>query len=153
MSEICCDDEEEDDDDGESDYDESWICNAIVDLGPPPPPKYWCYLMVNFQPEQKINTYIGKTKDPPKKVEEHNQRKAKGQKTTKAAAPYWSLEMIIGPFNDKGSAIEFRDKWKQKSRGIQSRRQRGLDLSDEYHVEVFDERQNPKTDSSIEDCE
>ena len=37
----------------------------------------------------------------------------------------WQVEMIIGPFHEWESAMEARDLWRQNSRGIISKKERG----------------------------
>ena len=171
---------------------------TIIDsqLMPSPPPvliivEYFCYMMVTFQHKEKINTYIGKSRNPIDKVKQHNHKKGRKSKhnnvnhndissneasdsdddnnttttTTKhinnsmpqihkediiqqngnnitAAATTttdkWQLEMIIGPVENKNKAIDFKNLWRQKSRGIQSRRTRGKTLASSNKKTTWD---------------
>jgi len=99
---------------------------------------YFAYMIANYVASQKINTYIGKSRDPFIKLDMINQKKAKGAKSTRQAAGHWNLEMIVGPFLRKDESAQFRELWKQKSRGIPSRRQRGKDLAGNYNKICWD---------------
>lgn len=101
---------------------------------------YFAYMMVNFKAEQKINTYIGKSRNPVEKVSEHNAKKTKGAKSTKQAAGSWKIYMIVGPFPTKSASSKFRDEWKANSRGIPSRAKRGENLAHENDMKVWDTR-------------
>ena len=112
--------------------------NATTD--PPPPrcgkctncvPKWFSFLMVNFKPQQKINTFIGFGRNPPKKVEKYNAGRGKESKVTKKGAPLWMLHVIVGPFENEDDAKDFADCWKENSRGIPSRTERGRKLAEE----------------------
>ncbi len=94
--------------------------------------KWWCYLLINFKPYEKINTFIDESMYPDIMVNEHNKGKVKGTKSTKSAAGHWELDMIIGPFPNEEDAQKFTKQWKNNSRGIPSRQNRGIELSNEY---------------------
>ncbi len=100
--------------------------------------KFFCFMMVNFIPNQKINTYIAETQNPYQSVILHNKGNAKCSKSTKSAAPNWELNMIIGPFNYIEEAFDFAKDWKSNSRGIPSRRKRGQDLAREKDLICWD---------------
>ncbi len=100
----------------------------------------WCFMMVNFEPNQKINTHISDSKSPPVTVAKHNAGQVKGSKSTKAAAGSWILDMIIGPFLTSEAASRFAQRWRSNSRGIQSRRKRGLMLSHEERLTCYNRR-------------
>jgi hypothetical protein len=170
-------------------------------LMPPPQRPYFCYMMVTFSHREKINTYIGKSRDPFDKVRQHNDKNGRqGNKQqsshnnqsdissietsdiddkriyeSETSSPFskqqqqkemipsspntntdnysenrrrqqqqqqdagkWKLEMIIGPFEDQKKAIEFKELWRKKSRGIKSRRARGIDLAKEEDKTTWD---------------
>lgn len=111
-------------------------------------PLYWCYMMVNFMPDQKINTFIGESELPPLMVTRHNQRRVKGSKSTKSAAGSWILEMIIGPFPDIDKASQFGKNWRSNSRGIPSRRKRGRTLANQQRFITYDRKLNKNPDGT-----
>ncbi len=101
----------------------------------------FCYMMVNFKAEQKINTYIGEGKDPYEDVLLHNSGRAKDSKSTRSAAPNWELNMIIGPFKNSGDACKFVEPWRVNSRGILSRRKRGMELARLQNLTCWDKEE------------
>jgi hypothetical protein len=76
---------------------------------------------------QKINTYIDKSKNPFVSCESHNNKLSKYKKT-RPAAGNWDLKMIVGPFS-RSDSILFKNLWKSESRGIKSRLNRGIELA------------------------
>jgi hypothetical protein len=106
---------------------------------------WFCFMIVNFRPEQKINTWIEESLNPFISLKLHNNKGVILRKCTKSAAGSWELEMIIGPFYDWESATEFVSAWKLQSRGITSRRERGKQLAAEMGLTCWDQevsRQN-----------
>ena len=101
---------------------------------------WFCFMMVNWQPEQKINTWIEETINPTLSLKLHNKKIAPKSKYTKSAAGFWKLEMIVGEFKDFESASKFVHGWKQQSRGIRSRRERGIDLANKNKLVCWDKR-------------
>lgn len=96
---------------------------------------YFCYMMINLQPLQKTNTFIEVSCDPFKTVENHNNSAIK---STQPAAPNWILDMIIGPFDQIQKASLFVKLWRDKSRGINSRRKRGIKLACDQKLTCWD---------------
>jgi hypothetical protein len=88
---------------------------------------YFCWIMITTLENQKLNTFIDKSKNPFISCESHNNKSSKCKKT-KSAAGSWNLKMIIGPFN-RLESIEFKKLWKAESRGIKSRLNRGIELA------------------------
>lgn len=109
--------------------------------------EWFCYLMINFYPNTKTHTHVGKSREPVKKVKEYNKGTIKNARQTNTATGYWELEMIIGVFDKKADAIEFRDLWKSNSRGIKSRRQRGIDLAIKHKKTCWDKRMDEEDKS------
>ena len=110
----------------------------------------FCFMMVNFIPNQKINTFIAETSNPFQMVNLHNKRQAKSSKTTKSAAPNWELNMIIGPFNNNiDNASKFALKWRSRSRGIISRRTRGKYLAKKQNLICWDKEIKQQTKNKI----
>lgn len=85
---------------------------------------FFSYLMINFSENQKINTHIGTSRNPPMKVEMFNKTNTARRKSKKVK-PTWVLTMITGPFSSRKEAKEFTAEWKDSSRGIPSRRAMG----------------------------
>ncbi len=101
--------------------------------------KIFCFMMVNFIPNQKINTFIAETPNPFEAVNLHNKGQAKSSKSTRSAKPNWKLNMIIGPFNNNtDKASKFASKWRSRSRGIISRRTRGKYLAKKQNLICWD---------------
>ena len=128
------------DNDDDDDYGYDYGSDAAADSQEEIPILFFAYMLANYDPSQKINTYIGKSRNPNKKVTLINQKKTKGSKSTRQAAGNWELQMIIGPFVEKQESINFREHWKQQSRGIKSRIQRGITLAKEYDKMCWDSR-------------
>ncbi len=100
--------------------------------------EYFAYMLANYDAAQKINTYIGKSRDPFLKVDLINEKMTRGARSTRQAAGNWRLEMIVGPFVTKKESVYFRELWKQKSRGILSRLERGMNLAEIHKKTCWD---------------
>jgi predicted GIY-YIG superfamily endonuclease len=48
-------------------------------------------------------TYVGVSKDPARRLKQHNGDRVGGAKTTRAGRP-WQLSRVYGPFADRGLA-------------------------------------------------
>ena len=92
---------------------------------------YFCYMMINLETAQKTNTCIEIAYNPFKAVDKHNESNMKG---SKGPAARWTLDMIIGPFSRMKDTTSFETKWKFKSRGIRSRRERAVRLAREQKL-------------------
>lgn len=97
----------------------------------------WLYMMVNFLHNQKINTWIDNSENPIDAVRKHNEKKINNAKSTKSAAPFWKLTLIIGPFFDDEERNELQKLWNTKSRGIIPRRNKGVELAKKNNKECF----------------
>lgn len=95
-----------------------------------------CYLLANYDPSQKINTHIGSSRDPFEKRDWYNKIAAASKRTSRKPKPFWKLLLIIGPFHDKEKAKNFKKLWKKMSRGIEPRRERGIELAKWYNQET-----------------
>ena len=102
-------------------------------------PKWFSFLMTNDKTSQKINTFIGYGRYPAKKVQKYNEGRGKESKTTKKGAPRWMLHVIVGPFENEDDAKDFAGCWRDKSRGIPSRTERGIKLAKERACEYWKE--------------
>ena len=102
------------------------------------PSKYFVFLMVNNLPDIKTNTYVDMSTTPRRRFVLLNSGRIKNVRNTKPAQGKWQLNMIIGPFNDKKKAKSVMEFWRNKSRGMKSRRNRGDELAMENNVICWD---------------
>jgi hypothetical protein len=99
---------------------------------------FWCYLMINYNPHNKINTHIGKSRNPDAKVNMWNAKCHKRVNIQDGEIPsIWMLVMVLGPFETESDARILKVIWKNRSRGIGPRKVKGIDLAEEYN------RKNP----------
>lgn len=89
--------------------------------------EFYCYLAVNFRHRQKTNTRIDVSVNP---IDSLNILNAKLQH------PIWRLELVIGSFRTAQGADIFRNTWEKKSRGIRSRKIRGMNLSVDFNKKL-----------------
>ncbi len=104
----------------------------------------FCYLMINYRVESKINTFIDTSVHPFRTVEEHNKGSTERANGTRSAAPNWELSVILGPFRSESDADAVATRWRN-NRGIGSRRERGIDIAREKGVICWD-REAPAED-------
>lgn len=107
--------------------------------------KWYCFMMVNWSAEQKINTWIEESIQPLLSLELHNGKKAFNSKYTQSAAGSWKIELIIGSFDNIDEAHRFVLDWKDQCRGVPSRRQKGIHLAQINKLICWDRRANEKT--------
>jgi len=109
---------------------------------------YFCFLVITTKHKLKVNTYVGLSHNPYKKLGALNKKKTRvshGDGTKD-----WQMELIIGPFNNKTIGNEFKETWKRSSRGIRCRREKGLDMAKQWRKICWDKR-HPESDSSSMD--
>lgn len=116
--------------------------------------KYWCffykmlyiYLISHNNPNIKTHTYIGCTESFLKRLNQHNGLETGGPRVTKRAAGSWVPVLILKYDREKHtiSSKEIKREWKQSSRGLQSRVQRGIQLAVKYKLPIV----MPKTEDS-----
>lgn len=140
---------------GESE-EENWISTSEVEMEGKPGFPWFCYLMVCAEPNltTKTMTHIGiftaifllrlnffgisgKSRNPFQKVQEYNNKKGRGSRSSKKGLMYWELSMMIGPFYSKEMAESAKTIW-NTSRGIESRRSRGMKLTSDLKVTCWD---------------
>ena len=66
--------------------------------------KHYCYLLQSESNENR--TYVGYTKNPQKRLRQHNGEIAGGAKYTRSYRP-WKIVCIIEGFPDKRTALQF----------------------------------------------
>lgn len=85
----------------------------------------WIYLITNREPAVKTHSFIGTSRNPLEKLRLHLTGKIT---QTRVAAAHWNLELVLGPFDsDKANTLAIT--WREKSRGIHSRRNKGYELA------------------------
>ena len=84
---------------------------------------WFVYLITNFDPTVKTNSYVGVATDPERALV-MQRASAKIQSDTNS----WRLELVVGPCPSQNEAEQLRDEWTAKSRGITSRRNTGKKL-------------------------
>ncbi len=102
------------------------------------PHRYFVFLMVNNLPDIKTNTYVDMSTTPRRRFVLLNSGSIKNVRNTKPAQGKWQLNMIIGPFNEKKNAKSVMEFWRNKSRGMKSRRKRGIELAKQNNVVCYD---------------
>jgi len=91
--------------------------------------KFFCYLFVNTLKTQKLTTFMDYSKNPFKSLADFNKTKNGIHNV------YWKMGTIIGPFSDQKKCKIFCNMWKKKSRGIKSRKMRGILLTILYNIQ------------------
>ena len=94
--------------------------------------------MVNNLPDIKTNTYVDMSTKPRRRWDLLNKGSIRNVRNTKPAQGKWQLNMIIGPFTKKLDAKEVMEFWRNKSRGMISRRKRGIALAKQHGVKCWD---------------
>jgi predicted GIY-YIG superfamily endonuclease len=80
---------------------------------------WYCYLLVSSDSRR---TYVGISRDPRRRLEEHNGIRKGGAKTTRGSRP-WRLDTIYGPFESRGEAQRFEAKLKKDKSERRARRE------------------------------
>lgn len=98
---------------------------------------YYSYLMTHSLHGKKTSANIGYSRNPMLDVYMHNNLLIP-DRTTNAAAPYWVLDMVLGPFAFKESAMRCCDEWVSGTRGKESKRKKAALLKIIYNVNLYD---------------
>lgn len=88
--------------------------------------RWFCYLMKQLGGYSKNEANIKMSTQPYQDVTSHN-RGDSNDKTTKPAKGHWQIEMLIGPLDEDESKVITKN-WMSTSRGLTSRRARGLQI-------------------------
>jgi hypothetical protein len=86
-----------------------------------------------------LRSHVGRSHDPLRKVGMHNARSVRNARSTRAMAPNWRLEMVIGPFYCRSEVNDFKGMWRA-CRGLVSRRRSGLVYALYTQTRVHDAR-------------
>jgi hypothetical protein len=103
-------------------------------MAEPPNDAWFCYLMKQLGGHCKNEANIKVAREPYADVDSHN-RGDVNDKATKPAKGLWQVEMIIGPFPTEREAAHFRMEWMLASRGMSSRRDCGIVMTNEKRQE------------------
>lgn len=98
---------------------------------------YYSFLMTHSLQGKKTSANIGYGTNPMLDVYLHNHLKT-NDRTTSAAAPYWVLDMALGPFITKESAIGCCEEWVSGTRGKESKRKKASLLKILYNTTLYD---------------
>lgn len=100
--------------------------------------KMFVYLISHDRKDIKTHTYIGASGNFQKRLLQHNCEAPGGPRITRRAAGRWSPVMILElPGEREYSAKDVKNKWKQSSRGLESRIRKGFELAQQYDVNVY----------------
>jgi len=102
---------------------------------------YYVYLMCVSGEEghtaEKTLTHIGKSRQPFRCVDLHNNRLLPS-KLTQSAAGSWELNLVIGPVGNRYQAMQLKRLWSSATRGPVTRRTFGKWLAFELGVSCYD---------------
>ena len=108
--------------------------------------KHYCYLLQSLSNNNR--TYVGYTKNPPKRLRQHNGEIAGGAKYTRSYRP-WRMIGYIEGFPDKRTALQFE--WRMhhplvKRTGIKARL---ITLSETLAMEKYTSTATPTQDLQL----
>mgnify|MGYP000509361440 CR=1 FL=1 len=98
---------------------------------------YYSFLMTHSLQGEKTSANIGFSTNPMLDVYLHNNLLT-NDRTTKAAAPYWVLDMVLGPFPFKEKAVHCSEEWVSGTRGKDSKRKKAALLKIIHNVNLYD---------------
>lgn len=101
---------------------------------------WFVFLMINFLPSTKTNTHVDFSRRPRRRWHRLNTGKIKSARNTKPAENHWELEMVLGPIQSKRQAQEMANNWKARSRGLKSRRDKGIVIAQDGGLVCWDKR-------------
>lgn len=117
--------------------------------------EYFCYLAVHPNSDRKKNTFLGVSKDPLLDLYRHNHADAfdvprpggrgavrpsavaRNTKTTHAAAPYWSMASVVGPFASKAHAQTATVAWSDHTRGDPSKNRKARVVASLFDIDYY----------------
>jgi hypothetical protein len=99
--------------------------------------RYFIYLMSLSHPVvSKTDSHIGYSTNPLMDLYCHN-HKLMGDRSTCIAAPYWMLDIVIGPFASKKQAVECGRVWVNQTRGKEPKRNKAPFLASISNADMF----------------
>jgi len=104
---------------------------------------FWCFLITHRKPMKraKNNALVGYGINPISICRRHNACELKCRET-KAAAPNWELEMVVGPLFSPEEAHALCKDWVENTRGIDSKIKKGTLLSKRQYLRVYKKTRN-----------
>lgn len=97
--------------------------------------EFFIFLMSHAM-SSKTDSYVGYTRNPIRDVIRHND-KTIPDRNTSMAAPYWNLDIVLGPFVCKEHAIDCARSWVSGTRGKIAKRKKAPFLSSAYNVPMY----------------
>lgn len=104
---------------------------------------YYTFLMTHTLHRRKTSANNGYSTNPMLDVALHN-KQMMNDRTTNAAAPWWVLDVVLGPFSCKGKAMRCNEEWVDGTRGKKSKRKKALFLMKIYDVNLYSRAVRPK---------
>lgn len=97
---------------------------------------HYTFLMTHALKGKKTSAHIGWSTNPMLDLHLHNSL-GTNDRTTSTAAPYWVLDMVLGPFICLNKAKACSKEWVSHTRGKPSKRKKGHLLSKLYDVNLY----------------
>lgn len=89
---------------------------------------YFAFLMFSRDSKKK-NTCIDVSRNPVSKIYNYNKGTLRHRRGGKSNSYTWHLEQIVGPFDTREEAVDFRDAWTRNSRSLRGRAKKGREMS------------------------
>lgn len=93
--------------------------------------KCYCTFLAVNQKESRVITKILYSSQPEKKIKKMNDKLSPGSQSK------WEIVMIITPFDTEEQAKLFQESWKDRSRGLVPRREKGLKMASKEDKTVY----------------
>lgn len=104
---------------------------------------YYAFLMTHPLHGKKTSANIGYSTNPALDVYRHNHLLT-NDRTTSAAAPHWTVDVVVGPFITCEKSKQCTEDWVIDSRGIESKRNRAVLMSRIYGVPLYSAHIKPQ---------
>lgn len=110
-------------------------------IGEPYKGRYFVYLM-SHSVVSKTDSHVGYSTNPIIDIICHNHRIAAPvvDRNTCMAAPFWVLDIVLGPFASLAEAIECARIWVNRTRGKEPKREKGEYLASVFDVDMYSYR-------------
>ncbi len=100
--------------------------------------RYFVYLM-SHSVVSKTDSHVGYSTNPIIDILCHN-RKIVVDRNTCMAAPFWVLDIVLGPFSSLAEAVECARIWVSRTRGKEPKRDKGEFLAGVFDVDMYSYR-------------